>query len=167
MPNWTYNSIRVEDGNCDLSKYIVETGDFDFNLLVSEPQTVYECVREYGEKYVDDGTKRLAHNDGKDWFDWYSWHNDYWGTKWNACNSYYDEKENVVTFDTAWCAPFPIFEKLSKDNPDCIFKIYCEFECEGGYELTARNGRVKIDKEWDSYDSEEDEEWEAEICVEW
>lgn len=42
-----------------------------------------------------------------------------WGTKWNACETIYDESEpNNVRFDTAWSMPEPYFKALSKKFPN-------------------------------------------------
>lgn len=43
--------------------------------------------------------------------DWYGWCRDNWGTKWNASEVYIDN--NVITFQTAWCVPDPIFEAFA------------------------------------------------------
>ena len=50
---------------------------------------------------------------------WYDWRNrsDTWNTKWNSYESEYDGG-NEVRFHTAWDAPHPIIEKLSKMYPD-------------------------------------------------
>lgn len=52
---------------------------------------------------------------------WYTWRVHNWGTKWNA----YDDKgsEYELLFSTAWDAPFPIMEKLSKMYPDIEFTL--------------------------------------------
>ena len=50
---------------------------------------------------------------------WYDWRNrsDTWNTKWNSYDSEYDGGNEVI-FKTAWDAPHPIIEKLSKIYPD-------------------------------------------------
>lgn len=48
---------------------------------------------------------------------WYGWSCEKWGTKWNA----YDTNrisDNKVQFQTAWSAPFPVLEALSKKFPE-------------------------------------------------
>lgn len=44
---------------------------------------------------------------------WYDWSCENWGTKWNACHTYYID-ENNIEFDTAWCTPENIFKEISK-----------------------------------------------------
>lgn len=88
---------------------------------------------------------------------WYEWRNLHWGTKWNACDPWFEEGKNQLTyyFDTAWAPPFPIFEELSKRFPKTDIKV--EFRNEDGYEniyyLTFKNGDVisesmEVDEEY-------------------
>ena len=68
-----------------------------------------------GEKYVEAYEKY-------GYYDWYDWSNANWGTKWNACDSTFDQEHNepeYVCFDTAWCWPEPIVRKIFEDNPGC------------------------------------------------
>ena len=64
---------------------------------------------------------------------WYDWSNKNWGTKWNVTDdSYVDRKGSTeirVHFATAWDAPYPVLEELSK-----MFdvKIMHRFEHEDG-----------------------------------
>lgn len=44
--------------------------------------------------------------------DWYTWNLTNWGTKWESSESYVSGS-NVI-FETAWSAPFPIIEEISK-----------------------------------------------------
>lgn len=61
---------------------------------------------------------------------WYEWRTrpDTWGTKWN---SYYPgeyDGGNEITFQTAWSAPHPIVEKLSRMYPDVTIHHECADE---------------------------------------
>lgn len=53
---------------------------------------------------------------------WYEWRCEKWGTKWNADNSdvcvSLDGLEASYWFDTAWCAPIPVVEELSRKFPE-------------------------------------------------
>lgn len=53
---------------------------------------------------------------------WYEWHNANWGTKWNASETYWNS-DNIVTFETAWACPIPIFEKISEMCPGIPFEV--------------------------------------------
>jgi len=55
-------------------------------------------------------------------YTWYGWANDFWGTKWNA----YDQAmvdETAISFQTAWCIPHKVLEKLSQMYPDVLMRI--------------------------------------------
>ena len=50
---------------------------------------------------------------------WYDWCIANWGTKWNSYGyEYFEPKNNTLEFFTAWGAPHPVIEKLSKMYPD-------------------------------------------------
>ena len=42
---------------------------------------------------------------------WYDWCCENWGTKWNACEVYVSNR--MISFQTAWSAPDPIYEALA------------------------------------------------------
>ena len=44
---------------------------------------------------------------------WYDWSYKYWGTKWNSCDVYIDDKTNLISFQTAWSVPGPILEAFA------------------------------------------------------
>lgn len=48
---------------------------------------------------------------------WYEWCWDNWGTKWNACDVYWYDDDDVE-FNTAWACPEGIYEKLAEMYPD-------------------------------------------------
>ena len=104
---------------------------------------------------------------------WYEWCISNWGTKWNAYG--YDENadysENTdLWFQTAWSAPHPVIEKLSKMYPDITFehewadedigqncgrKTYCNGECtEEYYPESQKDGIEFACRIWD-YDPAE------------
>ena len=67
--------------------------------------------------------------------DWWCWRNEHWDTKWNAYNfglmaaNYEDINtyDNTIEFDTAWSAPFPIYQKISENYPDVTLDCFwCE-----------------------------------------
>lgn len=83
-------------------------------------------------------------------FTWYDWARDNWGTKWNACDTYYDANlPTVVEFNTAWSAPVPIFEKMCAMFPESEILFNCDFE-EGYYvEYANDDGKLEIIYECD------------------
>lgn len=66
--------------------------------------------------------------------DWYNWAVDNWGTKWRAhaedWNVSVDGTTMFITFDTAWDAPRPIFEKFAEflDKLGVTYNISCVHE---------------------------------------
>jgi len=51
-----------------------------------------------------------------------------WGTKWNACHVEIDDIADNngavdIRFDTAWCAPFPVFQALATDFQRLTFEF--------------------------------------------
>ena len=59
---------------------------------------------------------------------WYDWSTSNWGTKWNACHVEIDDiAENDSTidikFDTAWSAPFPVFQAIAAKFQNLTFEF--------------------------------------------
>lgn len=52
--------------------------------------------------------------------DWYYWSVDNWGTKWDCYEVSADchDTEIILTFQTAWAAPKPIYAAIARENPD-------------------------------------------------
>lgn len=140
MPNWTMNTVTLKGIGSNKAFYDDE-GNFDFNKIIPEPESAEECISKYGKRYIDDGTKHLQHNRTDDWFDWYGWHCDFWGTKWNACDTCV-VSDDVVSFDTAWAAPEPIFEALSKMYPNETLLIEASYE--EGYDVTMKYTKGRL-----------------------
>ena len=153
MPNWVTNTIYLE-GIGKKEEYYrtcvnddgTETKAFDFNVFVPEPKTEEECRSMYdGDRYIDGVDKNgnsknhLMHRDDRKWFNWFDWHNDFWGTKWNACDTKILDDDSV-RFDTAWGEPCPIFRELSKRHPGVVIDIFCDFEMGESYEIKYLNG---------------------------
>lgn len=77
---------------------------------------------------------------------WYEWRTrpDTWGTKWNSYWPGDYNGGNEITFQTAWSAPHPIIEKLSRMYPEVVIQHRWADEdyttnCGG---ITYRNGLV-------------------------
>lgn len=66
---------------------------------------------------------------------WHDWSIEHWGTKWN-CYRVEQASPDVIRFKTAWSAPKPVIEKLSKLHPGATFRL--EYADENmGYNLGA------------------------------
>ena len=91
--------------------------------------------------YLNMGFKGLynkLHYGFQDWYDW-RWAN--WGTKWNSCDSEF--QDNAIFISTAWSMPFPVIKKLSELLKSEITIIYADedFGCNTG-RLVFNNGEV-------------------------
>ena len=98
-----------------------------------------------GKKYVDAFNKY-------GYIDWYDWRRMNWGTKWNACDTFIEDSENPerVVFDTAWCMPVHIVNKILEDNPGCEITFTWFDEDYDGTHTIYRNseGEISETTEW-------------------
>ena len=140
MPNHVRNVLTFKDLTKDEKEFILERfttyneeygeREFDFNTIIPEPRYKRECPKDclVTDKSHIEGDK------ARPWFDWYEWHNKYWGTKWGAYDGItYDLLDSVeFQFDTAWSAPYPVYEQLAARYPNFRWDVkYCD-ECGGG-----------------------------------
>ena len=89
---------------------------------------------------------------------WYDWRLANWGTKWNACESLYDEDTQNMHFDTAWSIPEPILAKLAEENPEVNLDVYCEEEQGWFEEYDSKNGILRHTASGDNiWDEETDQ----------
>lgn len=110
-------------------------------LVLTDPEYLINSHLKYLEyaKYANESLEEL-YSLGKQYLDniknygfstWYDWCTHNWGTKWNACDSNleaeeeYDDSNYVIryAFDTAWSAPFGIYEKLHELYPDVTISV--------------------------------------------
>lgn len=163
MPNWCYNVIKFN--NKSIIDDIVKDGKVDFSVLVPEPDTPAGLDSKYlsnarkDEKGRWNSPKHIMVDEEKPWFNWYSWHHDFWGCKWNACNSKTSPR-NVIDdgcefdFDTPWVPPYKWIEALfSKYSNECI-EIVTDWE--DGCVTICKNDNGKLVEE-DITPPEEDE----------
>jgi len=91
--------------------------------------------------------------------DWYEWACYYWGTKWNASESKFNDEDMSVFFCSAWSIPWPVFDKIAADNPE--WEITFDSFCETDYMVTSgkfANGEASITGRVSAYDEDEDED---------
>lgn len=72
----------------------------------------HASMEDVGKAYIDNILEYGADT-------WYEWCIDNWGTKWNACEAKIGD--DYLEFETAWDAPFPITEELSRRFPELTF----------------------------------------------
>ena len=141
MPNWVYNVIICKKDL--LGKICGGEGSVDFNVLIPEPLTKNELLDLYGDEY-------------KEWFNWFKWRCDFWGTKWNACESNIVERDNgliYIYFDTAWAPPRRWVEKLASLGQPFILHWTEE---QGFGECQGFNGKIEVSGAWDRYEYDEE-----------
>lgn len=126
MPNHVRNVVKIKNIPKDKLDYILNklavkytTPDYkggteewimDFDLIIPEPRFKKDCPKDCivnSESHVEEDGERP-------WFNWYNFHLGYWGTKWNAYDGYtiIGKTQLTFVFNTAWCAPDKIYEKL-------------------------------------------------------
>ena len=80
---------------------------------------------------------------------WYEWRLDNWGTKWDVYNVHMtrmDDNTLVMSFDTAWSPPIPVFDKMV----DMGYEINARYLDEGwGY-----IGEYTDGDDWSSFEVE-------------
>lgn len=67
---------------------------------------------------------------------WYDWQLFNWGTKWDACESFYHKEDKILQFETAWSCPSGVIEKMADMFPNLRFNgIYADedFGSNAGY----------------------------------
>lgn len=52
---------------------------------------------------------------------WYDWQMYSWGTKWDACESIYNQEDKILEFQTAWNCPEKVIQKMVEMFPDLQF----------------------------------------------
>ena len=112
MPNHTDNRVILShDDSQQIDKIynVMNTGDAELcNYLIPEPR--------------DDADEPMS--------GWYDWRLDNWGTKWdiyNATCERMDANTLVMSFDTAWSPPIPVYDKLV----DMGFEVNARYLDEG------------------------------------
>lgn len=95
MASYVENILMVEGDRIPAVRRFVQHGEnvFDFYAIYPLP---LECMTPEGK------TK-------------------YWGTKGNAINAVFYEKDGSFSFQTLNAAPIPVIERLAELFPDCIF----------------------------------------------
>lgn len=146
IPNHVRNILTFKNFHTGEKDFIVERltswredlGDriLDFDKIIPEPQKKEDCP----EDCLVNKDSHVSKDEDRPWFDWYAWHNKYWGTKWDAYDggTWIHPEEVECYFNTAWSAPYPIYEQLAK--------LYPNFEWEVRYadeSITENSGVIR------------------------
>lgn len=157
MPNWTANKIVVSGDKDELNCFLdtvsnpeAEREDdkaFDFNRIIPMPEILKHTHTGGGTMWFEDenGKSRLpteaesAEFERIGYNNWYDWAVANWGTKWSAFETEIEASEVDfagvinITFNTAWCHPRPIFDKLREMFPLLTFTFRWRDEDEDAY----------------------------------
>ena len=138
MPNWCANSLKIKPKTKAAKTFMerkllpeLERGKDSqiFNLIVPMPQELIDTVcGSVAEDKRDAHKAQMEANVAKFGYPtWYEYAHANWGTKWDACELYYeaDNKGATLWFDTAWAPPMPIYKKL-EDMGFEVEATYCE-----------------------------------------
>lgn len=177
MPNWSFNTMRVQADDENekaevqrLRSFIrrVETdkdgtqieNPFSFQNVIPMPEELKDTIAPTKEPTSKEA-KALRAKYGFD--NWYDWRWEHWGTKWDSCDASYDKElqENdeldlAIRFDTAWSFPTPVVLKLSRLFPTLTFN-YDANEESGAYDFTVeiKDGEVIYYAEWEHKDPDD------------
>lgn len=140
-----YAALYVQSFGKDLAMSETEQDkDMKYALLHKDYQSNQPMFKTKADVYAY-GKKALDNYEQYGAKDWYDWRIKHWGTKWNACDTQInDPSEADVYFNTAWSAPIPVLDELSKRYPDLSFEYNFADE-DMGYNtgsMVIKNGEI-------------------------
>jgi len=122
MPNNVTNILTVEGVSEERAAEILDAirrddvesrRSIDFNKIIPMPEDIFRG--DLGQKEIELYGKN----------NWHHWSVEHWGTKWNSYDydgAPYHDDSNQIEFMTAWSAPAPVIEQLSRMFPDAQFR---------------------------------------------
>ena len=122
MPNNVTNVLTVEGVSEERAAEILAAirmddvegrRSIDFNKIIPMPEDVFRGNLGEEERQL------YGRNN------WYAWSIEHWNTKWNSYDydgAPYHDDSNQIEFMTAWTAPSPVIERLSRMFPDAQFR---------------------------------------------
>ena len=156
-------NYSIESLNKDYEKFnetLKNKKDFFYNDIYEELNI--KNLNDLGNAYINN-----IINYG--YSSWYDWSVNNWGTKWNACSTYYID-DNNIEFETAWSMPEEIFKEISRKYNTLVRVEYADEDI--GYNCGIsiyRNGKliedIIEDRQfaldlwgWEDYEEEQNEE---------
>lgn len=139
MPNYVHHQLTITGPEAERERFMAECfshandeTNFDFDKLVPEQGNGVRAV-------LSDGTELIPA--------WYDWRCKNWGTKWNACDTEVAREGDAIllSFDTAWAPPIPIFKEVARRFPNLTIKgsLIEEMHHFGG-NILCQGGKVKF-----------------------
>lgn len=129
MPNWCTNYVRLRPNTVENGEKLIEglKAEKMFQTLCPMPEEYNNTTSPNGDPEL---SRKLTEKYG--YADWYDWCVGNWGTKWDACELFYDidGDEITVSFDTAWSPPTDLYDKLVAEG----WQVYATYHESGmGY----------------------------------
>jgi hypothetical protein len=156
MPNWCYNSVKIEGDAEDIKRFISmshgEDQALSFDKILPAPPGIYEQEQTSAEKK----TGKLP--------DWYDWCCTNWGTKWDIDSPVNNDVEFSIipsginyTFQTAWSPALQVFNTVAERFPSLRFDyIYSDESMGFAGRVIWKNGKLNSHKEFSSENREYD-----------
>lgn len=115
------NRLLEEITTTPVDKLFPIDSQIDFDKIIPEPRLESECPKDC----IVNSSSHVEEDISRPWFDWYNWHCKYWGTKWNAYDTYNKIGKSYVifVFNTAWTTPTRIIEQLAKKYQEYDFEL--------------------------------------------
>jgi len=141
MPNWCYNSITIQGPKEDLDKFIQAVTlpkssdlgtEYDLTLPYPTPKELAETPSVFysdPDKQSEQAKIEQANLDKYGYKNWYDWNIAHWGTKWpprveefDLDDAQHDGLWSIhALYETAWCPPTKLIQKLSELFPTLVF----------------------------------------------
>lgn len=196
MPNYCDNTLIVQgdlDQLTDFKKKVLKVTpakelEFTMQTLYPTPEELLQEVSPQmfrgdkdDEKQKEEWQNRINELQEKyGYSDWYYWRTANWGTKWDACSTFYVDEDNgeslTIGYSTAWSPNVEWIRYISPMYPNLKFLLLYEeggaffcgrYECINGLELCDEQGEpmnvdddgreVYYDLELDKYRYKDDD----------
>jgi hypothetical protein len=159
MPNWCYNSVKIQGDPEELKRFIsFSHGDnqgLSFDKILPAPAGIFDKAEDAQPVPSGGGIKMP---------DWYEWCCANWGTKWDVDSPVNNDVTVSVspasldyTFQTAWAPPIPVIHAAAESFPKLKFDhIYIDESMDFAGRFVWLGGKSVSQKELSSGDKEYD-----------
>lgn len=154
MPNWTHNTVTFEGRGQTLQRLAKalksKSSVFTFNNIIPCPPALLNDEWQHNKEVAALNVVKYGYEG------WYDWRVAKWGTKWEAVDARWHNKEGggiIYTFDTAWSPPTDVVDEIARRYPSLT--ITHEFHEEAGMypscRRTYKEGSDPIEEEIENY----------------
>lgn len=118
--------------NLDVPDDCPSTAVYDtYRDCKDQKKEAIEDANKLTQKELDYGKRAYDNLIEYGYIDWYKWAINNWGTKWNSDETTFEDEGDGKLhyyFNTAWCAPIPVIEELSRQFPDLVLSLEVSYE---------------------------------------